>query len=219
MKILILGATGRTGQHLLEQALQRGHQVHVLVRDKSKIAFHATNLTVFEGSPLDKTALENAMKGCEAVLSALNVSRTRDWPWSKLRSPKDLLSSVMKALIELMPTCGIRRLIFISAWGVGETKKDIPGWFRWFIDHSNISYPYLDHENQEELARQTTLEWTAVRPAGLTNGGMIKRVKLSFNNDPRPNWIINRKSVASFMLDILEKNLYTRQSPVISRSK
>jgi putative NADH-flavin reductase len=219
MKILILGATGRTGQHLLEQALQRGHLVHILVRDKSKVAFHTSNLTIFQGSPLDKMALENAMKGCEAVLSALNVSRTSDWPWSKLRSPKDILSSVMKNLIELMPTCSIRRLIFISAWGVAETKKDIPGWFRWFIDNSNIGYPYLDHENQEELARKTTLEWTAVRPAGLTNGRKIKKVKLSFNNDPKPNWLINRKSVASFMLDILEKNLYTRQSPVISRSK
>jgi putative NADH-flavin reductase len=217
MKILILGATGRTGQHLLEQALQRGHQVHVLVRDRSKIASHLSSLTIFEGSPLDKSALENAMKGCEAVLSALNVSRTSDWPWAKLRSPKDILSSVTKSLIELMPTYHIRRLIFISAWGVAETKKDIPGWFRWFIDHSNVRYPYLDHENQEELVKQTKLEWTAVRAAGLTNGGKIKKAKLSINNDPKPNWTINRKSVASFMLDILEKNLYAGQAPVISR--
>ncbi len=216
MKILLLGATGRTGRDLLQQALQRGHHVHALVRDKKKVITHHSNLSIFEGSPLDKAALENAMNGCEVIASALNVSRTSDWPWAPLRSPEDLLSSVMKSLVELMPQHHISRLIFISAWGVAETKKDIPGWFRWFIDHSNLSYPYLDHERQEDLARKSPLEWTSVRAAGLTNGSKIKEVKISFNNDPKPSLMINRKSVASFVLDTLEKNLYLRQTPVIS---
>ena len=129
MRILILGATGRTGKHLLEQALQRGHIVNALVRDRNKIISNDPHLTVFEGTPSDKTILENAMKGCETILGALNISRVSDWPWAKLRSPADFLSATMKNIIELASGQNVQRVIFISALGAGETKKDIPGWF------------------------------------------------------------------------------------------
>jgi putative NADH-flavin reductase len=169
MKILLLGATGRTGRHLLQKLLKREHIVHALVRNKSKMKIVHENLFVTEGSPSDKDLLNNAMTGCEAILSALNISRNNDWPWSRLRTPKDFLSSVMKNIIELAPRHSIQRIIFTSAWGVAETGKDIPGWFRWFIEHSNIRYPYEDHARQEELLKQTSLRWTAVRAAGMIN--------------------------------------------------
>ena len=216
MRILILGSTGRTGKHLLQQALQRGHTVNVLVRDRKKLTISDPNLSVYEGTPLDKTALEKAMVGCEAILSALNISRVNDWPWAKLKTPKDFLQSTMKNIIELMPKHNIERIIFISAWGVSETKKQIPGWFRWFIDHSNIRYPYLDHEKQEALVEKTNLHWTAVRAAGLTNSKKQKEVLISFNNHPKPRLLISRRSVAAFMIDILGRNLYVWQMPVIS---
>ena len=75
MRIFLLGATGRTGKLVMQQALQRDHIVHALVRDKSKVKLSHANLILFEGQPADKAALENAMKGCEAILSALNISR------------------------------------------------------------------------------------------------------------------------------------------------
>lgn len=216
MKILLLGATGRTGRHLLQQSLDHGHTVHALVRDKSKIKITYENLMVFEGSPLDKALLSNAMKGCEAMLSALNISRYNDWPWTKLRTPIDFLSSVMKNIIELAPQHHIERIIFTSAWGVAETRKDIPGWFRWFIEHSNILYPYEDHAKQEELLKQTSLQWTSIRAAGLINGKAKKPIIVSFNNTPRPRLTISRRNLAGFMLDVLEKNMYVREMPVVS---
>ena len=216
MTILLLGATGRTGRHLLQESLDRGHIVHALVRDKSKLKIAHENLAVFEGSPLDKAVLSNAMTGCEAILSALNISRNNDWPWSKLRTPKDFLSSVMKIIIELAPQHHINRIIFTSAWGVAETRKDIPGWFRWFIEHSNILYPYEDHARQEELLKQTSLEWTGIRAVGMINSKRKKTIIVSFNKEPKPRLIIGRRSLAAFMLDVLEQNLYVRQLPVVS---
>src|SRR5437868_670773 len=134
MHILLLGATGRTCRLLLAESLQRGHIVHALVRDRKKISLTHPNLLVQEGTASDKTILEEAMKGCEAILSALNISRFNDWPWAKLRTPEDFLSQVMKNIIEIASRQPVQRIIVISAWGVGETKKDIPGWFRWLID-------------------------------------------------------------------------------------
>ena len=216
MIILLLGATGRTGRHLLQESLDRGYIVHALVRDKSKMKIAHENLLLFEGSPLDKVVLNDAMNGCDAVLSALNISRSNDFPWSKLRTPKDFLSSVMKLIIELAPQHHIKRIIFTSAWGAAETRKDIPGWFRWFIENSNIKYPYEDHARQEELLKQTYLEWTGLRAVGLINSKRKKTIVVSFNKEPKQRLIIGRLSLAAFMLDVLEQNLYVRQLPVIS---
>lgn len=216
MKILLLGATGRTGKWILEEAIGRGHTVHALVRNPAKVKLSNGRLTLFEGTPTDIYALEKAMQGCEAIISAINISRTNDFPWSPLRTPKDFLSSSMKTIIPLTQKHSIDRIIITSAWGVAETRKDIPGWFRWFIEHSNIRYPYDDHAVQEALLKASTLNWTCVRPVGLTNSKKDKAITVTLNKTPKPALMIPRRMVAKFMMDVLEKDLYVKQLPVIS---
>ena len=163
MKILILGATGRTGRLLVEEALTHGYEINVLVRDERKLTINSASISVYEGTPTDRAALAIAMRCCEAVLGTLNISRTSDFPWARLRTPETFLSDSMKHIIDLAGTQNIKRIVITSAWGVSETKKDVPGWFRWVIDHSNVSYPYRDHERQEALLKNSNLNWTAVR--------------------------------------------------------
>lgn len=215
MRVLILGATGRTGKHLLSEALKNGHIVHVLVRDKSKI-HRSEQLTIFEGLPTDRTALKNAMTGCEAILSALNISRTSDFPWAKLRTPKTFLSDTIKLVAEIAEEEKIKRIVVCSAWGVNETKKDIPWWFRWFIDNSNIGVAYQDHELQESILQKTALNYTLIRPVGLTNFDKQENIRVTINNYPKPKLIISRKSVAGFMLKVLDEDLFTKQTVTIS---
>lgn len=214
MKILLFGATGRTGKLILQQLLQRGFMVNVLVRDKSKVKTIAQSLTIFEGSTLDAGVLGAAMTGCEAIISALNISRKYDFPWSALRTPVNLLSATMKNIIPLAAKHHVKRIIIISAWGVSETRKDIPAWFRWIIDNSNISPAYKDHELQEQMLAATDLYWTLIRPVGLTNFG-LKPVKVSFNNIPKPSLFISRKSVAAFTVDVLEQAEFVQLAPTI----
>ena len=216
MKVLILGATGRTGRHLVSETLKLGFEINVLVRDKSKLPAYPPAVSVFEGTAVLKDDLAKAMQGCDAILSSLNISRTSDFPWAKLRTPKDFLSASMKNIIATAGELNIKRIVITTAWGVSETKKDIPFWFRWLIDYSNIRYPYRDHEVQEELLKHSNLDWTAIRPAGLTNSTKIRDVVVSFNNSPKPGLAVSRQNVARFMVDCLKNNLYVKQSPVVS---
>jgi putative NADH-flavin reductase len=218
MKILLLGATGRTGKWILEEAIGRNHNVHALVRNAAKVKLSNGRLTLFEGTPTDIVSLEKAMKGCEAIISAINISRTSDFPWSPLRTPKDFLSASMKNIIASAQRHTINRIIITSAWGVAETRSDIPGWFRWFIEHSNIRYPYNDHAVQEELLKESTLNWTSVRPVGLINSKKDKTIMVTLDKMPKPTLMIPRRMVAKFIMDTLEKNLYVKQFPIISAS-
>ena len=216
MRILILGATGRTGHLLLEEALKNGHNVNLLVRDKSKIVRNSNLISVYEGTPTSKDALIKAMQGCDAIMSTLNISRTSDFPWAKLRTQTNFLSATMKNIIDAANELPIKHIIITTAWGVCETKKDIPAWFRWLIDHSNIAYPYRDHEVQEGLLKNSTLNWTIIRPVGLTNSLKEKRIIVSINNNPKPALTIGRQSVARFMSNVLLDESYLKKCPTIS---
>jgi uncharacterized protein YbjT (DUF2867 family) len=216
MKILILGATGRTGKWLVREALSAGHKINILVRNAESLTeFGVNDLQIFTGIPADINVLEKAMAGCEAVISALNVSRNSDFPWAALRTPKDFLSETIAHLITLCNKLKINRILIVSAWGVGDSRPEIPGWFGWLIDKSNIGYAYADHYAQEELLKASNLNYTIVRPVGLTNSQNDKEIRVSINGSPRPSLTISRKSVAKFMIGILE-NGYSRQTVTIS---
>nr|WP_294949987.1 NAD(P)H-binding protein [uncultured Mucilaginibacter sp.] len=216
MKILLLGATGRTGKLLLQQALANGYEVNVLLRDKSKLDITHPNLQIFEGLPTDKAALDKAMQGCEAIVSALNISRTSDFPWANLRTPANFLSETAKCVIELAAKHNISRAIVTSAWGTGNTRNDIPWWFKLVIDYSNVGVAYRDHERQEGIFAASVLNYTILRPVGLTNSSKDKMVIASLNNEPKPRLTISRGNVACFMIKVLQQGLFIRQMPVIS---
>ena len=218
MKILLLGATGRTGKYIVDEVLQRGYELNCLVRDAQKINTARERLKVLQGSPEKLSDLEKAIKNCEAIINVLNISRNSDFPWAKLRTSPTFLSEVMKNVIELAEAHQVKRIIACSAWGAGETKKDIPAWFRWLIDKSNIGLTYRDHERQEKLLMSSHLLWTIVRPAGLTNSKKYQEIIESYNNKPKPRMTINRISLAKYVVDAITNESLIRKTPVISGS-
>jgi uncharacterized protein YbjT (DUF2867 family) len=219
MKLLILGATGRTGRLVVSEALKRGHAVHAVVRDAARLPVSSEKLAVFEGTPSDEETLRKAMEGCDAIVNTLNISRVSDFPWSPLRTPEDFLSRTIAKVIRIAGELGVRRIIVTSAFGVHETKAYLPGWFRWFIDHSNIGAAYRDHERQEDLLRTSSLDWTIVRPVGLTNSKREQKVMVSKIADPQPTLTISRLAVARFLLDVVEQRAFVRQIVTVSKQR
>ena len=215
-KLLILGSTGRTGKYLLAEALARDFEVNILVRDAQKVKVSSEKLRIFEGTSSNKEDLAKALQGCTHVLSALNISRNSDFPWAGLRTPKDFLEKTVQNLIDLSKTHLIENVVVISAWGVAETLKDIPFWFRWMIDFSNIKYGYQGHEQQEKLLQNSEINYTIIRPVALINSEKLKPVVVTKNNTPKPNLLISRKNVAGFMLDVLEEKRFDKQAITIS---
>lgn len=215
--ILILGGSGRTGRLIVQESVKKGYRVSVLVRDLVKVS-DIKGIKVYEGSPYDKVSLENALADsqCQYIINALNISRINDIPWARLRSPKDLISQTISNLIALSPKYRIQQIISVSAWGVNETKQDIPFWFRWLIYYSNIKFGYVEHENQERLLRESNLNWTIVRPVGLTNSRKTKETVISFKNNPKPSILISRGDVASFVVKMIGNPDFYLKTPTIS---
>ncbi len=219
MRVLILGASGRTGKYILEAALAKGYEVNCLVRNPKKFLAYQANaqVSIIEGTPASLDDLARAAEDCEYLVSALNISRRSDFPWARLRTPKHFLSEVMQNILKLAEAQKFQKITICSAWGVNETFKEIPWWFQLLIKYSNIGVAYRDHERQEALLDKTDyLNWTVVRPVGLINRGKMKELRLSFNNQPKPLLTVSRKEVGYFILDSLTQSEFDYKKPVLS---
>lgn len=221
-KIAVLGATGRTGIWIVKESLNRGYAVNALVWPQSDLNIEHPDLRIIKGSPTSTEDLTQTMEGCEAVLSALNISRkTEWWPWSPLTGSPTFLSEVAAEIVTIAKKTNLKRCLIVTAWGTGESKQDIPGFFRFMIDNTKIGVVYRDHERQEAIWEKSGLDWTIVRPVGLTNDtdempvGTLLESKIT-----KPDKLtISRRMVAEFLLDALENGSFIQQKPIVFYSK
>ena len=214
--IAVLGANGRTGIEIVKQALEKGWVVKALVRDKQKIKLANPNLHVVEGNPMRIDEVTKVVEETDAVYVALNIGRKTDMPWSKVVSPLDLLRVSIDNTINAMQENGVKRVITVSAWGTGDSYKETQLIFKFLIKKTNVGVAYAGHEDQERLLRKSGLDWTSVRPVGLSNSEKQKSVRVSIKGDKKLNMTISRKDVARFMLDIVDDEKYYQQEPSIS---
>ncbi|MCX6303753.1 MAG: NAD(P)H-binding protein [Bacteroidetes bacterium] len=212
MKILVLGATGRTGNLFTQLALAKNHQVTAVFRNKNKAILPGVHY--MEGSPSDPELLDKALRGIDAVVVSLNISRSSDNPFARVLSPLTLISDTIKALIPAMEKNHVKRIITVSASGVGDSFNDMFLVARLLIRYSNIWKAYEDHDRQEQVLRQSVLDWTIARPVMLND-----KDNDEYTAAPgKPSGgSISRKAVAKFILDSLESGKYKRDCVTLFR--
>jgi putative NADH-flavin reductase len=208
VKILILGSTGGTGQQLVTQSLNQNYEVTALARDPSKLKPTHERLRVVKGSVLDKDLLVDALDGKDAVLSALGVGKS-------LRS-EDLISNAVRILIPAMHSKNVKRLVFLSAFGVGETFKQAD-FIQKIIFRLFLRNIYADKSKADDQIRKSTLEWTLVYPVLLTDTPGTGKYKTGEQLQMKGIPKISRADVAEFMLRQLNDNTSIKKSPIIMR--
>ena len=207
MKVLIIGATGATGQILMREALEQGYEVTALARNPSAVAPEDHRPRVLEGNALDASEVEAAVAGQDAVLSALGTRSSR---------PTTLFSESTHNLISAMDKHGVRRLVCITGIGVGDSKGHVGFLYDRVFLPLVLRNPYEDKERQEEILRRSDLEWVIVRPARVTDKRATGEYQVFLSGDSYKATTISREDVADFMLAQLTEDRYVHKTPVIS---
>ena len=193
MKLLVLGGSGGTGRQIVSQALDAGHDVTVVAREPGKVGIQHPHLTIVSG---DTTAggasLTGRMRGQDAVISALGRGKT-------LKS-NGLIQRSVPAILGAMQAAGVRRLMFTSALGVGDTFRDSPILPK-VIFKTLLRDIYADKLLGDDMIRASGLDWTIVQPAVLTDGPLT-RIYRSGEHLPLSGMpAISRADTAHFILD------------------
>jgi uncharacterized protein YbjT (DUF2867 family) len=205
-RILIVGATGGTGRQLVTQALERGYAVTALVRDPSRLQVDHPQLTVIQGDVLDGDSVVAAMRGQEAVLSALGHRR--------YFSPTRILSEGTRNILRAMESHGVPRLVCETSLGIGDSAGRMGLYYTFFVIPVILPLYFWDKARQERLIAASNVEWVIVRPGVLTNGDKRGR---SRHGRHVGNFLwtvrVSRADVADFMLNQLAEDSYLRSAP------
>jgi len=207
MDLIIFGSTGPTGRLLVQQALEQGHRITAFARSPAKMTIQHANLSIAQGDVLDYASVEAAVKGKDAVLSALGVRKL---------GRTAVLSEGTRNILMAMEEHGVRRLIQMSSLGVGESKGQFP-WHLEILVWLFLRNIYADKEVQERFIRESSVDWTIVRPAALTNGPRRGAYRAWIGKpDPPIKGRISRADVAEFVLKQLTDDRYLKQAPGLS---
>lgn len=199
MNILLLGATGRVGSHIVPYALNDRHHVTVLVRTPEKIQIRNENLTIIQGNVLNKKDIVHAMHGIDVVISALNTDGTTT------------LSESMPLIIDAMEKEGIKRIITIGTAGILQSRTT-PNSLRYQTSESRrkSTRAAKEHHRVYDMLRQSTLEWTIVCPTYLPDGERIGKYRVDRDFLPEDGVNISVPDTAEFTYRQIQTNDYIK---------
>jgi putative NADH-flavin reductase len=214
MKILIMGITGRTGSLVAEEAIKRGHKVVGIAHDPGRITLKEAEIV--QGTPCDFDTVRKALVGCDAVISTLNTFSKSAGMFGKIKTPVNVMSVSIANVVKAMKEKEIKRIVVMTALGVGDSEKEVASFFRFIVKISNIKYAYADHDAQEKVLENSNLDWTVVRPVMLTDKNENLSILSNLRGIGKIKSSISRNAVAHFMLDCIEKGKFIKEKPGIS---
>jgi putative NADH-flavin reductase len=196
MKLAIFGATGNTGIELVKQALEEGHTVTAFVRDPARLAIEDANLTLVTGDVFDAASVTQAVQGQDAVVCALGAG-------SELKKTTIRTTGTIN-IISGMQENNLKRLVVVTAMGVGESWDNL-SLFNKFFFATLLKSSRDDHETQEVAVKESGLDWTIIRPSGLTDTPRTGVYEVGENISATTSKI-GRADVADLILKELEQN-------------
>ncbi|KAJ4114768.1 hypothetical protein NW768_011322 [Fusarium equiseti] len=218
MHFLLLGATGRTGKHVLSELLSQNHTATALVRTNT-LTPHP-DLTTITGSPLSKDDIRKAIdtKLPTAAIFTLNTPRKSDSPFAAQVGAPRFLADSCANVCEVLQQAGVTRIVVMSTAGVGDSWGNLPLLSRAFMGLTNIKYALEDHNLLDKEIRKTEMEWSLVRPVRLEHvDENVKYVETLGKNGVGMSMSdsITPASAAKFLVKVAVERLYVNEEVVI----
>jgi putative NADH-flavin reductase len=198
VKIIVFGASKGVGREIVREALSRGHQVTAFSRSEVPAT---PNLTVIRGDVLEPAVVSDVLEGYDAVVCALGAGNTAS----------DTRSRGTQNILDGMKAHGLKRLICISSFAVGDSRKGFFANLVWLF----LGKALTDHERQEALIRAVDLDWTVIRPTRLVDEpkrSSYRTGDLTVGFGAQ----ISRADVADFALETLEQGKLMRRAATIT---
>lgn len=209
MKLVVFGASGGTGQEIIGQALDQGLEVTAVVRDAMKLTIKNGKLQIIEADVLkDQSAIAGAIAGRDAIICALGVANS-------LKSA-GLIAGSLAGIVPTAENHDVRRLILISAFGVGDSFRNAPLAPR-LMYRLLLGDIYRDKKAGEDIVKASGLDWTIIHPVMLTTGPRTGTYRSGERLDLRGIPKVARADVAHFALSQLADKTFLRKTAVISR--
>lgn len=208
MKIIVFGATGLVGKEIVKQALYNGNSVRAFGRNVFTEGLPEDDkLELFQGALFDEGEVHAAIKGCDAVLSAIGGA---------IDGTDKTRSLGMKNIVKQMEKAGVKRIVALGGMGALDAADG-----KMVMDEEDFPAQYYavsqEHKKAYEFLKASNLYWTFVCPPVITEGEPTGIFSTAANALPETNnFKINSGDLALFMLKETEANQFVKQRVGIS---
>lgn len=199
-RILVVGASSRTGRQLVKQAVERGHEVTAFLRDPAKAASLPPNVEKVTGDALDANAIAGAVAGHDTIMVAIGDRKVH------------VSAATIRNVIAGMKSHGVKRVILLSAYGTGDSGHGVQG----FLFRTMLGKLNADKVEADRLLEESGLDWTSVRAPALTEGPKAGRIKAATDVVINGFKGMSRADLAAFMLDEMDANAFVRRKPIVA---
>ena len=222
MHFLVIGASGRTGKLVVNEALSRGHILTALVRDLPSLGVQE-GLIIVEGSPLHTADVEKAFMACspavpDAAIVTLNSVREADSPFAKHISPPRLMADASNVVVAVLSNHGVKRIVTMSTLGVGDSWARLPTLTKAFMHYTNIKPTLDDHNLVDQEMKKSEMEYTLVRPTRLAYDDVVKPMKTCGSDGKGLGLTASTTTgtAARFLVEVAESGDYKGEAIAIS---
>ncbi|MDQ2835128.1 MAG: SDR family oxidoreductase [Acidobacteriota bacterium] len=206
MKVLVIGAAGRSGEAVVNEALAAGHKVTAFVRSAAQ--YNKANVRIVAGDVLDAAAVDPAVFGQDAVIDALGGKT----PWKVTTMETAAAHNIVGA----MRRHGVRRLLKISVVGAGDSVRNAGFFNKHLLMKTFLRGLLVDKAGMEAEIEASNLDWTLVRPPMLTDHEKTGVARVLSTEGGEKAHKIGRADLAAFMVQQLENSRYVRQAVTVT---
>lgn len=204
MKMIVFGATGGVGQYVVRQGLEAGFAVTAFVRTPAKLNISHENLKVIQGNAFNQGEVSEAIAGHDAVVSCLGSS-------NGMKKSTEL-QEMIKNIVSGMKEHHVERIIYTASAGVHKELSGLSG----KLAMEMLKNALIDHRAAVDHIQANKLNYTIVRPMGLTNQPFTGKYRESSTSVPEKARSIPRADVAHFIIKALRDSRYEKSSIGIS---
>lgn len=206
MKIIVFGATGGVGRHVVNQALQAGYEVTAFVRDLTKLQIENDHLHVVRGDATNAKEVSAAIAGHDAVVSCLGSN--------KMVAKSTQLEEMTQHIVAGMEAHHVKRIVYTASAGINNELPGVGG----KMVMKMLQNVLTDHRHAVDLIQaHKDLQYTIVRPLGLTNDDYTGEYREAKEGVPENARNIPRADVAHFILKALDDDTYIGESVGIAQ--
>lgn len=193
MKVLILGATGSLGKYVIDALLHKNPNIELILyaRNSGRLKNYATHsqIKIIDGDVLDTNKLTQALQGVNAVYAGLAGD----------------LSKMAKSLITAMNAAQVKRLVWISSYGI-------------YNEIGNGTMPPAEYVHSAKIIEQSNLDYTIIRPQWFSSRDEIDyEITHRHEKFKNPDAQISRKSIADLVAKCIVDNLGVKDSLGINK--
>jgi putative NADH-flavin reductase len=207
LNILIFGGSSGIGLETAQLALERGHKVTSITRRPERMPIEHENLTNLKGDITKPQTYTQQFNGQHIIISSIGLGT---------RKPTTVYSSGMQSVLQAMQETGVQRVISITGIGAGDSKGHGGFFYDRILNPLMLKEDYKDKTRQEQVLKDSTVQWTIVRPGFLVDEKSEQTYRVIKDMQGLTSGNIARADVAHFLAASAEQGSYVNRTVFLS---